>query len=383
MGGSGGDHCVAWSPTVTAAALGRYATLAGLAGLDPTDTRAAAYPGVPGIDSIDVWPALMTPHANESDSPRQQMVLAYGCHGPPGAPSPGAVCPDGRGQNDSAMIAGRYKIIFGPQNNAGFWSGPVHPNGTVDPAGSSDHCGPFSCCDGCLFDIISDPTEHRDLSAILPDVFSRLRATLHQEGLSMWQTNYSEPNTTCISARDSYTIYRHFDGPRCFRDPPPIPLPPPGPPLFLMQHGAKCLLATNLKLGSCDQTARIWSANSRGNIMTGSQCLKVFEHPLNCSHDGMRMHLGVCDHANDPHNGFRFMTQAGEGRLASGTCSGMCASINDSDGLVLIQCAAAKAGGWKETSSTKIATARDHGNITAAAQTNSSLVALAAASRDH
>eukprot|EP01047_Picozoa_sp_COSAG01_P009306 COSAG01_NODE_380_length_17862_cov_20.427212_18_plen_170_part_00 len=54
---------------------------------------------------------------------------------------------------DAAMIRGRYKIVTGHQGGSGFWTGPIHPNGTADPKRNGSACGAFACCEGCLYDI--------------------------------------------------------------------------------------------------------------------------------------------------------------------------------------------------------------------------------------
>lgn len=53
-----------------------YATLCGLAGVDPTDSGAVAA-GVPPIDSVDQWKTILTPNATWEDGARQEMMLAY------------------------------------------------------------------------------------------------------------------------------------------------------------------------------------------------------------------------------------------------------------------------------------------------------------------
>ena len=50
----------------------RYATLCGLAGVDPTDGDGSV---VPALDSLDVWPALLVP--NGTQSPRTRIPLAF------------------------------------------------------------------------------------------------------------------------------------------------------------------------------------------------------------------------------------------------------------------------------------------------------------------
>ena len=120
-----------------------YSTFCALAGVDPTDARAAAA-GLPPIDSLDV----------------SQMLLA-------GAPSPRTEIPVG--SSDNADNAGNtivqalidvpsgLKLILG-QTDPAFFQGPTYPNTSSttkpphlvcgDPDGTGKDKGP-----GCLFDM--------------------------------------------------------------------------------------------------------------------------------------------------------------------------------------------------------------------------------------
>merc|ERR1712232_952188 len=142
------------------------ATLCRLAGVDPSDGAVGG--AIPPIDSIDQWPTILTANATWQQGARQDMVLAYG---------QGVVAASGP---DAAMIQGRYKIVTGHQGGSGFWTGPIHPNSTgpADPERNAKACGAFSCCDGCLYDIQSDPTEHRDLRTAMPDLYAKMHARL-------------------------------------------------------------------------------------------------------------------------------------------------------------------------------------------------------------
>eukprot|EP00756_Hemistasia_phaeocysticola_P025858 Hpha_TRINITY_DN16029_c0_g1::TRINITY_DN16029_c0_g1_i1::g.119284::m.119284/K01135/ARSB; arylsulfatase B len=139
-----------------------YATFAGLAGEDPTDHRAAAA-GLPPIDGMDMWPLLS---GATDESPRTEIELGDSTQG--GYDS-GATLVGG-------LISGQYKIILGSESMAG-WTGPVFPNTstTWNPSNSKENCG-NTTADGCLFDIIADPTEHNNIAATQPDVFHRLLA---------------------------------------------------------------------------------------------------------------------------------------------------------------------------------------------------------------
>ena len=79
-----------------------YATLSSLAGVDPTDHRAAADPqGLPPIDSIDMWPFLS---GKAATSPRTTIPVGNTC-----------------------LVKGDYKIILG-STSPDFWQGPKYPN---------------------------------------------------------------------------------------------------------------------------------------------------------------------------------------------------------------------------------------------------------------
>jgi arylsulfatase B len=67
------DFCRSVSPAHVFSTLCRYATFCALAGVDPTDTRAAAA-GLPPIDSLNLWPLLSG--ANPT-SPRTEVILGW------------------------------------------------------------------------------------------------------------------------------------------------------------------------------------------------------------------------------------------------------------------------------------------------------------------
>eukprot|EP00445_Apocalathium_hangoei_P025904 CAMPEP_0203931566 /NCGR_PEP_ID=MMETSP0359-20131031/70134_1 /ASSEMBLY_ACC=CAM_ASM_000338 /TAXON_ID=268821 /ORGANISM="Scrippsiella Hangoei, Strain SHTV-5" /LENGTH=556 /DNA_ID=CAMNT_0050860925 /DNA_START=1 /DNA_END=1671 /DNA_ORIENTATION=- len=123
-----------------------YATFAALAGIDAHDGLAARS-GLPPVDGLDLWPVLS---GSAHRSPRQELV--YG--------------PD-------ALIQGRFKLLVGMQAIAE-WSGPNTPNATGGRGHATLDCG----MDGCLFDVVADPGEHRDLSKDMPDVATSLKQRL-------------------------------------------------------------------------------------------------------------------------------------------------------------------------------------------------------------
>eukprot|EP00937_MAST-01D_sp_MAST-1D-sp2_P005853 g5853.t1 len=142
-----------------------YRTILGLAGLTDaqiTDQRAAAA-GFPPLDSLDVWPLLAGTNAT---SPRTEIPLSAN---PPTAAA--ATAFRGHFANDApglgyyvggeGLIVGQYKLVTGTQH-----TGPFGNQSFFKQCGGA----------GCLFDIIADPTESRDLAEALPDVLARLQA---------------------------------------------------------------------------------------------------------------------------------------------------------------------------------------------------------------
>ena len=222
-----------------------YATLCGLVGVDPSDNVGD---GVPPIDSIDQWSTILTPNASIHDGARQEMMLAYG------------------GTTkvvEAAYISGPWKIVTGHQGGSGFWTGPVHPNSTgpKDPTRNGDACGAFSCCEGCLFNIEDDPTEHDDLRLTMPQKYAEMHARLMAVGNTTFQTDYIEQGLACISAEQAAVFYKGFRGPQCFAGTAPVvPTPAPTPGVGFQHAGAEgkgelCLTSDRkLRLAACSGT---------------------------------------------------------------------------------------------------------------------------------
>ena len=179
-----------------------YATFANLAGVDPTDERAAAA-GLPPIDGLDVWPLISGANAT---SPRT--ILAVGSDGVE------ANLPAGT-RVQAVIRADGYKLMIG-ETGQNIWQGEYYPNastscafkacrgilscarklgGFISPlplanppnphlsSPPSLHPGtdtPYRCgvpsngtvpakgTGGCLFNILDDPTEHNQLDVTTP-----------------------------------------------------------------------------------------------------------------------------------------------------------------------------------------------------------------------
>jgi arylsulfatase I/J len=143
-----------------------YVTFCGLAGVDPTDARAAAA-GLPPVDGIDLWPVLSG--ANKTSGRRLQFLGSTD-----NTPDKGNTIVQG-----VIRAVDGYKLILGDANPS-FWQGPTYPNSSA--AGNFTH---LACGDpdaggaaygpGCLFNILSDPYETNDLAATYPHIVAELR----------------------------------------------------------------------------------------------------------------------------------------------------------------------------------------------------------------
>jgi len=162
-----------------------YATFSALAGVDPTDTR-AALAKLPPIDSLNMWPYLS---GDVASSPRTEVALGD---------------PNGNGIN--GLILGDYKILLGPNHQAG-WTGPVYPNITTNwiSADTVAHCGPNY---GCLFNLKEDPTEHNDIADQNPDILTKLRNRLLEIRATVFDPDRGAVDPrACQTARTKYNGY--------------------------------------------------------------------------------------------------------------------------------------------------------------------------------
>lgn len=136
-----------------------YATYAALAGVDPTDHKAAAA-NLPPIDSHNLWPLLS---GKSKSSPRTELAIG-----------------DFHKQTSlvGGIISGGYKVIVGTNAQAG-WAGPMFPNTTShwNPSKSFQTCGNTSAT-GCMYDILNDPGEHANVAQRKPKIFKEMLARI-------------------------------------------------------------------------------------------------------------------------------------------------------------------------------------------------------------
>ena len=158
-----------------------YATFCALAGVDPTDERAAKAK-LPPIDSMNMWPLL----SGETDkSPREDVPVS-----------------------NVTLISGDYKILTGNVNQAG-WTGPHYPN-TTNPHGgipTVQRCGDT----GCLYNIMNDPEERVNLADKEPAILKQM-----QMKLAKYQATYFNPDRGKVwpgACNTAVNTYGGFWGP--------------------------------------------------------------------------------------------------------------------------------------------------------------------------
>lgn len=144
-----------------------YRTFCGLAGVDPTDAKAAAA-GLPPVEGYDLWPLLSGSNAT---APRTEIWL-------------GSNHPGDTDTSDSPMVQGLiradgFKVLYGNViENA--WTSAFYPNAST---GWCDTC-PLDCgtidAPTCLFNVFDDPTEHVNLAAARPEVVRAMSARVKE-----------------------------------------------------------------------------------------------------------------------------------------------------------------------------------------------------------
>ena len=152
-----------------------YATFCHLAGVDPTDEKAAEAE-LPPIDSLNMWPMIS---GQNTTSPRTDIPASF-----------------------DTLISGDYKILQGDVIEAG-WTGPQYPNLTHPHGGirTVEHCGDG----GCLYNIKVDPEERINLASQMTDVLKTM-----QQKLAEYQATYFDPKrgtvplVACQVVKDKY-----------------------------------------------------------------------------------------------------------------------------------------------------------------------------------
>lgn len=131
-----------------------YSTFAALAGVDPTDRRAASY-GLPPIDSLDQSSLLLTRRNGDVSQPpstvgRRDIVLGGLVHTQPARFLSRAIISADVGTAGGSPKL--YKLLLGTVKMA-TWSGPRFPNSTSAAVNYQQLLE--NCTSGCLYEVLS------------------------------------------------------------------------------------------------------------------------------------------------------------------------------------------------------------------------------------
>ena len=148
-----------------------YATLCALAGVDKTDTRAAAA-GLPPVDSINLWPMLS---GTNTTPPRTEIIL-----GMPFISSSNSIGDPYLGVQ-ALIRADGYKLIIGTTHQ-NVWTGPQYPNASTKWPNTGNDCS-----HGCLYNVFTDETEHNDVASSFPDIVTSMRARISELNSTMYR----------------------------------------------------------------------------------------------------------------------------------------------------------------------------------------------------
>jgi arylsulfatase I/J len=163
-----------------------YRTLAeGVVGVDATDHLAAASK-LPPVDSLNLWPLLS---GEDTKNPRAKLGILV---------------------HENMLVRGQWKYVSGNMSMIEAASGgPRYPNATTasDPIDAHSFACPLQ---GCLFNVVLDPTEQREVSSEHPDVTTSMSQELRRQAAGMWQTSHKEDPACEVAA---FSLYGGFYGP--------------------------------------------------------------------------------------------------------------------------------------------------------------------------
>mmetsp|Transcript_43039 Transcript_43039/g.101299 ORF Transcript_43039/g.101299 Transcript_43039/m.101299 type:complete len:414 (+) Transcript_43039:137-1378(+) len=158
-----------------------YATLCGLAGVDPKDTEAEGA-GLPAVDSLDMWPLVS---GQTTTSPRHEILI-----------------------DDSALIYNDLKIVTNKQPGAS-WGGPQYPNTTTAERSIFDVVE--DCGDGCVYNVATDPQERNNLAASEPATLQMMQQRLTKASKTIWKRTFPPDDPVCM--RTAISRYGGYLGP--------------------------------------------------------------------------------------------------------------------------------------------------------------------------
>ena len=290
-----------------------YPTFCKLAGVDPADDSPVpplpvdpADPGKdiyngnaswPGVDGEDVWPAIVDP-AEHGGFLQVHPTLVL---------------------SREVLLRGRFKILTAERGNTNqvhyAWeNGWEYPNGTWTQPAAGDTCGAVyggptnwskTVFRPCLFDLVADPREQRDLSqaganytALLQDMWAELNTTWLGYYHARSPAELTGPcNPACANAhwrgRDKAWINDH--GPVC--GVPGCASPAPGP--FPPANSTDCSFAVGAHYNARIPDGAVTSAGSReeccAHCYASSECVASVWHSAADSKQPKACYL----HSND------------------------------------------------------------------------------------
>lgn len=175
-----------------------YTTFCALAGVDPTDDKGGAA-GLPPVDGHDMWPLLS---GANSTSPRTEVVIGS-------AGVDGSQYHDGDTVVQALIRADGYKLMWGSVEQ-NIWTGPFYPNASTNWVNTPADCGLPSNAT-CLFNVLTDPTEHVNLASVQPGVVADMQARIAELQAGVFSPQRGAPGHGACGV--AHTQWKGFVGP--------------------------------------------------------------------------------------------------------------------------------------------------------------------------
>ena len=102
-----------------------------------------------------------------------------------------------------------WKVVWGGQDGAGTWQGPIYPNKS-----SNTRVRDSSCVKGCLFHLSEDENEVADLKLKDPARFRSILDRMHAIGATVFATDFTDTHD-CMLAPEAIAHWKGYSGPYC------------------------------------------------------------------------------------------------------------------------------------------------------------------------
>lgn len=138
-----------------------YATLPALGGVDVHEEleklQEKEQKGkVPPVDAVNVWSVIMGERDAESGKPPPRNEIPV---------------------SENTLIVGDYKLIWSPKVPYAGWTYLDYPNANTKPGEIKSRT--LDCSQGCLFNVATDPGEHRNVASAQPKRVEAMKKRLH------------------------------------------------------------------------------------------------------------------------------------------------------------------------------------------------------------